>query len=123
MQKIRIAKDIYLIDTPGVFAYKEKTEEKHALVNISDYRKVKDPDLVAMDILYLAYEKNPQVIEELYGVKAKKDSLETLELIAKKLNWLTKGGKPNIDQVSRRIIQDWQRGKLIVWLFYCYFSF
>lgn len=114
MQKIKIARDIYLIDTPGVFAYKEKTDEKHALINVKDYRKIKDPDIVAMDILHNAYEKNPQAIEELYGVKAKKSPEETLESIAKKFNWLTKGGRPNIDQVSRKIIQDWQRGRLII---------
>ncbi|MBI2148575.1 50S ribosome-binding GTPase [Candidatus Woesearchaeota archaeon] len=69
MQKIRIGKDIYLIDTPGVFAYKEYKKEdiRHTLVNIKDYRKIK-----------------------------------------------LKGGVANIDQTSRRIIQDWQRGRLII---------
>lgn len=114
LQKIRISKDIYLLDTPGVFAYKEKDEQKHTLVNIKDYRKVKEPDIIAIEIIKQATEKNPSAIEELYKVKPKEDPEETLYEIAKKFNWLIKGGKPNIDQISRKIIQDWQRGKLII---------
>jgi len=117
MQKVRIGKNIYLIDTPGVFAYKENKfldEKQYTLTNVKDYRKVKDPDIVAVEILDRAYRNNPDAIEDLYGVKPRSDPEETLELIAKKFNWLVKGGKPNIDQVSRRIIQDWQRGKLII---------
>ncbi len=114
LQKIRITKNIYLLDTPGVFPYKEKTEEKHTLINVRDYRKVKDPDIIAAEILKQLTEKNPAAIEELYKIKPLEDSEKTLELIARKFNWLVKGGKPNIDQTARRIIMDWQRGKLIV---------
>lgn len=114
LQKIRITKNIYLLDTPGVFPYKEKSEEKHALINVKDYRKVKDPEAIAIEILKKASEKDPGIIEELYKIKLKEDPEETLELIAIKFNWLQKGGKPNIDQTSRRIIHDWQRGKIII---------
>ena len=117
MQKIRIGKNIYLIDTPGVFAYKEykKSDDvMYTLANIKDYRKIKDPDTVAINILNRAIKNNPRIIEELYKIKPTEDAEETLELIAKKYNWLVKGGKPNIDQVSRKIIQDWQRGRLII---------
>ncbi len=111
-QKIRITKNIYLLDTPGVFPYKEKSEEKHALTNVRDYRKVKDPDLVAIEILKRIKDKT--IIENLYKVKPADNPETTLELIAKKFNWLIKGGKPNIDQTARKIIMDWQRGKLII---------
>ncbi len=114
LQKIRISKDIYLLDTPGVFAYQEKDETKGALTNVKDYRKVKDPEAIVLQIIQKVMEKDPKIIESLYGVKAKGDPEEILGLIAKKFNWLIKGGKPNIDQTSRRIIQDWQRGKLII---------
>lgn len=114
LQKIRITRNIYLLDTPGVFPYRERSEEKHILINVKDYRKVKEPDLIALEILKKAYTKDKKVIENLYGIKPKKDPEKTLELIAKKFNWLLKGGKPNIDLTSRKIIQDWQRGKLII---------
>ena len=114
IQKIRIGKDIYVIDTPGVFAYKEKDEEKQVLTNVRDFRKVKDPESIALEILNRAYEGNPKIIKEVYKVEASEYSEITLERIAEKFNWLVKGGKPNIDQTARKIIQDWQRGKLII---------
>ena len=118
IQKIRIAKEIYLIDTPGVFAYKEgrkaSEEKKITLINVKDYRKVKDPEYVAIEILDRCYKSKPQIIEETYGVKPMEDPEQTLELIARKFNWLIKGGKPNLDQTARKIIQDWQRGKIII---------
>lgn len=114
IQKIRISENIYLLDTPGVFAYKEKDEEKHSLMNVKDYRKIEHPESVALSILEKAYEKDPRVIEELYKVKPVEDSEQTLEMIAKRYKWLVKGGKPNLDLTSRKIIQDWQRGKLIL---------
>jgi hypothetical protein len=114
LKKIKIGKDIYLLDTPGVFAYKEKDEEREVLVNVRDYRKVKDPEGIALEILNKAFKNNPAIIKELYGIDPVEDSSETLTAIAKKFNWIVKGGKPNIDQTARRIIQDWQRGKLII---------
>ncbi len=114
MQKIRISRDIYLIDTPGVFSYKEKDEEKQTLTNVKDHSKVKNPDLIALDILEKAYLKNPKIIQDIYQVNPVEDAEETLHLIAKRFNWIIKKGKPNLDLTSRKIIQDWQRGKLII---------
>ena len=114
MQKIKISKDIYLMDTPGVFSYGERNEKENALTNVKDYRKVKDPETVALEILRKVIESDPRLLEALYKVKPKEDPEETLELIAKKFNWIIKGGKPNIDQTARKIIQDWQRGKIIL---------
>ncbi len=114
LQKIRISKNIYLLDTPGVFPFMQKDEVRDALINVKDYRKVKDPEGVALGILEKAYKKDPKIIQDLYNIKAQEDNEETLILIAKRFNWLVKGGKPNIDQTARKIIQDWQRGKLII---------
>lgn len=114
LQKIRISEGIYLLDTPGVFPFLQKDEVMDTMINVKDYRKVKDPEGVAFGILDKAYKKNPRIISDLYKVEAVEDNEETLLLIAKKYNWLVKGGKPNIDQTARKIIQDWQRGKLII---------
>ncbi len=114
LQKIRISRDIYLLDTPGVFPYNIKDEKENAIINVKDYRKVKEPDSVALEIIRKIKEKDPKIIEDLYHVKMKDDPEETLNAIAKKFNWLIKGGKPNIDQTSRKIIQDWQRGRIIL---------
>lgn len=112
MQKVKVSKDIYFIDTPGVFPYKERDEEAHALMGALDASKVKDPDVVAMRILQKFYESESEGIEKLYKVKLSGDVVEDLDEVAFKMNWLKKGGKPDIMKASRRIIEDWQKGNL-----------
>ncbi len=116
LQKIKIETGIYLLDTPGVIPYKEKDELKHAIINIRSPSKIKNPEYVAEDILKIAIEKNPKLVESLYKIKIKQDEeiLDFLGRIAMNFKWLKKGGLPNIDLVSRKIIEDWQKGILII---------
>jgi len=112
MQKIKVSEGIYLIDTPGVIHYRETDETYQTLINAKDVNKVKDPETVAIKIIELVAKKNPKILEKFYNIKVKETNEEILEEIAKRFNWLLKGGEPNLDLTARRIIQDWQRGKL-----------
>ena len=115
IQKIKVSDSIYVFDSPGVLPYKEKAEKKHALIASLDFGKVKDPETIALDIIEILLKENPKILKEIYGAEPDKDdAVETLEIIGKKLNWLRKGGGVNIEEVSRRIIRDWQRGILRV---------
>ena len=106
-QLIKLTGNIYLMDTPGVFPYKEDDELKKITVGSVDIGKVKEPDLVAMDIIKRMGGK----IEEFYGVE-KADPGAVLESIAVKMNRLKKGGRPDTYTVSKKIIQDVQKGKV-----------
>tara|TARA_Y100000310_G_C20701635_1_gene830534 strand:+ start:6806 stop:7546 length:741 start_codon:yes stop_codon:yes gene_type:complete len=99
--------NIKLIDTPGVFARDSDRVDK-IMVGSIDYGKVKDPDIVVMDIM----DKNPGVIEEYFGVHVRKDKETALEDIAFKKKLLVKGGEPDLDRVSRMILKMWQVGKI-----------
>ncbi|HLC85751.1 MAG TPA: GTPase [Candidatus Nanoarchaeia archaeon] len=112
IQKIKIGEGVYLIDTPGVIHYKLENEVEQALINTKDISKIKDPEGVAIKIIELLCMNNNKIIEKVYSVKAKNSPESILNDIARKFNWLVKGGEPNIDLASRRIIQDWQRGKI-----------
>lgn len=116
LQKIKIDKDIYLLDTPGVIPYKEKDDVKHAVINIMSPSKIKNPEIIAAGLLEIAIKRNPKIIEMLYKTKYEEgeDLEDFLGRIAINLKWLKKKGMPNIDLVSRRIIEDWQRGKIIL---------
>ena len=116
LQKIKIDTGIYLLDTPGVIPYKEKDDIKHAMINIKHPSKIEDPEFIAEDILIIAIEKNPKLVETLYKIKLKEgeEIPELLGRIALNFKWLKKGGLPNIDLISRKIIEDWQRGRLII---------
>ena len=108
LQKVRIHSRIVLLDTPGVFPYKEKNETKHALIGAKDFNQIKDPEEVALELI----SELKGSVEEFYGVDTLKDSEQTLERIGIKKNYLGKKGKPDIIRTSKQIIKDWQDGKI-----------
>ncbi len=105
-QLLRMDKGIFLLDTPGVFPYKEKGD-KIAFIGAEDFSKVKDPDLVVLKLLEVQGER----IKKHYGVSGEGE--EVIENVAKKFNKLIKGGLPDIISASKLILKDWQRGKII----------
>ena len=113
MQKIRLFKRVYLFDTPGVFPGSIKfNDTRNILSNVVDPNSVKDPDVYAWKIIETIASSNPKILEKVYGIKYSGNPESFIKDIAIKNNWLLKGGIPNIDDVSRRIIRNWQRGKL-----------
>ena len=106
LQYVRAGK-IKLIDTPGVIPFKEGDDFKQALIGAKDFNRVKEPDIIAMKLI----ESRGDEILQIYDVKKdNKEADELLEEIALKKNHLIRGGKPDLEKVSRRIIMDWQRG-------------
>ena len=108
LQKIRIAGNIMLLDTPGVIPYQEADKFKHNIIGTIDHSKEKDPDIVAMMLMT----EFPGLIEKHYGVVATKNKEKTLVLIAKKRNMIASGAEPDIMRTSRMILKDWQTGKI-----------
>jgi hypothetical protein len=107
-QIVKITNKVYILDSPGVFSYKEKDEGKHALISSLDPAKIKDPESVVVDIM-----KNfPGIVEDYYGVKKRKDCEKTIEDIALKNKKLLKGGIADTQTMSRIILQSWQKGKI-----------
>jgi ribosome biogenesis GTPase A len=108
VQKIRSDNTILFLDTPGVVPYSEKNDEKHAMIGTTDYNKVKEPDLSVLNLMNAF----PGKIESFYEIPIEMDGEEKIELIAKKRNILKKGGMPDIERMSRKILKDWQEGTI-----------
>ena len=108
VQKIKADNTLTFLDTPGVVPYSEKNEEKHSMIGTTDYNKTKDPDLAVLKLMEVFKGK----IEEYYEIDEDIDGEEKIELIAKKLNIIKKGGIPDIDRASRKILKDWQEGTI-----------
>jgi len=104
-QLLRMSKGVFLLDTPGVFPYKEKGS-KLALIGAEDFTIVKNPDMVVLELL----EEQGERIKKFYGVEGEGE--EVIEEIAKKLHKLKKGGVLDIIATSKVILKDWQRGKI-----------
>ena len=107
IQKIKVDNKIMLLDTPGVYPYKEKDESKHAFIGAKDFNKVKEPELVAVELI----EKNKGLIQKHYHAE-KTDPEEILEEISFRLKRLVKGGLPDLEATARTILKDWQTGKI-----------
>ncbi len=108
LQKIRIAKRIYLFDTPGVFPRKENDEFQNVLSGAISAEKVKDPEMIAIKMIEMLEGK----IEKHYGVEKTLDAEKTLENIAIKRGKLLKGGVPDTKTAAMQIIKEWQKGKI-----------
>ena len=111
IKRIKLTKNLYLIDTPGVIPIDETDETAIALKACMVADKVKDP-LAVVEALYdlLPVSK----FEKLYKVKTiESDGLdELIERIGKKHGPLVSGGNVNEIEVYKKIIRDWQLNKL-----------
>jgi ribosome biogenesis GTPase A len=108
IQLIRVSTSMYLIDTPGVFPYGEKDEKKHAIIAAKTFSNLKDPEATAMELV----ETYSEQICDYYHIKNNEDSEIVLENLARKLKRLRKGGLPDTNAAARRVLTDWQEGKI-----------
>lgn len=112
-QNIRIDNKIRVIDTPGVIAGGDDTASIKLKISASMNVK-KDHDLAVYE-LFKAYAKP---IAKFYKLDEEEtnsmDEVELLEAIAIKLNRVIKGGEPDIMTTAKRILNDWQKGRIVV---------
>jgi len=102
IKKIRAGR-ILMLDTPGVIPYENKDEAQMALIGAKDSSKLDDPETAAE----LLIKDFGPFIQKHYGSN-------DLEKIAVKLGKLKKGAEPDLEAVSRTIIRDWQKGKILL---------
>ena len=108
MQKIRVDNKIVVLDTPGVYPFKEKDLAKHAKIGSIDYAKIKDPELAALKLI----DDEKILIKKHYSLE-KDDPEEILEEIGLKYKRIGKGGKVNLENAARFVLKEWQTGKIV----------
>lgn len=107
-QYLRIAKDLFMIDTPGVMAIAKKHEGELTILGAKNPGILADPDLAVLQLLTLY----PHTIEKHYGVASFHNKEKIIEAIALKYNMKIKNGMPDIERTSQKILRDWQKGKI-----------
>jgi ribosome biogenesis GTPase A len=107
-QYLRISESIMMIDTPGIIGKGASNDENLVLIGAKNPEIIEDPDLVVFKLM----KQYPGLLEKTYGVEVKNSRPRVLEYIAVKLNMLKKGGLPDIERASRKILQDWLKGKI-----------
>ena len=103
--------DILLHDTPGVVPQNE-TGVNLVLKSAVPAQKIPSPEPIAIEIIA----RNMKSVAEHYDVKLSKadDAEKLLEKIAKRRGRLLKGGELDLDGMSRLVINDYQRGRLLI---------
>ncbi|NCO97498.1 MAG: GTPase [Candidatus Aenigmarchaeota archaeon CG_4_10_14_0_8_um_filter_37_24] len=107
--------DIRLLDTPGVIPLSEEDKLKQALTGVLDSSRVEDPEDVARSIIKTFLEKDKKAFERFYGIEVKTKRFDfIISKLGKARNMLKKGGMIDEKRVYFMIINDWQKGKLLL---------
>lgn len=114
IQKVRLSSDLYVIDTPGIIPFYEKSKTnrelvaKHSQIGAITWDKTKNPDLVVSKIM----KEYPNLLENYYSIDAKGDSEILIEQLGRKFHYLIKGGQVDEMRTAKQILRDWQEGKI-----------
>ncbi len=111
VQWVRVSSRIFMTDTPGIIPF---GEEMTAAKGFIKPEKLKDPEPAALVLLEKIFSAGNGNIQELYGVSST-DAEVALGELAIKRKTLKKGGALDVERVARKVIQDWNAGKLRAW--------
>jgi len=110
MQEVQLDKKVSLLDCPGlVMAGGHKTDAGVALRNAMKVEKLDDP--VTPVIAILGRVPRQHIMMQ-YNITHFKDCSEFLSLIALSMGKLKKGGVPDRTMAARRVLMDWNSGKI-----------
>ena len=112
IRKIRLAKGIILLDTPGIIPRNEnlfaEDQIKHGLLGVQIPESVRNPDMIVYELTKLY----PGKLEKYYEISEVGDVEFLLEELGKKLRMMKKGNEVDSERVARKILKDWQTGKI-----------
>jgi hypothetical protein len=106
---------LQILDSPGVFPYGDD-EVKLGVLAAKNPEQMKNPELVACEIIKMFLESNKKRLEEFYGVNIEEeegwDTYEIMLSIGQARKFLMKGGITDEHRTAMQIIRDWQTGRL-----------
>ncbi|KGL89044.1 Nucleolar GTP-binding protein 2, partial [Charadrius vociferus] len=108
-QYITLMRRIFLIDCPGVVYPSGDTETDIVLKGVVQVEKIKSPEDHIGAVLERA---KPEYIRKTYKIDSWKDTEDFLEKLASRTGKLLKGGEPDVQTVSKMVLNDWQRGRI-----------
>lgn len=114
IQKVKLSHGLYLIDTPGIIPLYEKSQTnrelvaKHSQIGAITWDRTKNPDMVVFKLM----KEYPDLLEKYYNLDAKADSEALIEQLGRKWNYLKKGNEVDEMRTAKRILKDWQEGKI-----------
>lgn len=110
LQRVQLDKHVWLLDSPGVvLASGDSTEAAVALRNAKSPQSLEDPAAAACSILWRASREQLMLQYRLpeYGSPE-----ELLLMLAKRMGRLRKGGLPDAAAAARKVLSDWNCGRI-----------
>ncbi|MEM3364173.1 MAG: GTPase [Candidatus Micrarchaeia archaeon] len=114
IQWLKLNKNILLYDSPGVFI-RDPGEEAIAHASTVSAEKMKNPEEAATKVLSHIIKTRGRIhVAAHYGIEIAEsdDEYAILEKIAVRNGMLLKGGELDTDRAAKRVIHDWQTGKI-----------
>merc|ERR1712012_299204 len=109
-QYITLMRKIYLIDCPGIVPPgKGESDTEKVLRGVVRVEHLETPEDYVEEVLNRCKQK---YVSRQYKIFSWKDHMDFLEQLAKKSGRLGKGGEPDLNAVSKVVLNDWTRGKL-----------
>lgn len=108
-QYITLMKRIYLIDCPGIVYPSAETDTEKVLKGVVRVELVQNPDDYIEEVIKRV---RKEYLVKTYKVDGWETPTEFLEKLAARTGKLLKKGEPDVNQVARMVLNDWQRGKL-----------
>ncbi|KAF8570201.1 hypothetical protein P879_01665 [Paragonimus westermani] len=108
-QRIKLDKDIFLIDSPGIITSQSTDPSDLVLKNCLRPESLPDPTPAVAAILNRCPK---QQLMSKYDIDDYPDVTSFLILIAHRLGRLKKGGIPDTTMAARSVINDWITGKI-----------
>ncbi|NWH41653.1 NOG2 protein, partial [Chloropsis hardwickii] len=108
-QYITLMRRIFLIDCPGVVYPSGDSETDIVLKGVVQVEKIKSPEDHIVAVLERA---KAEYIRKTYKIDCWTDAEDFLEKLAARTGKLLKGGEPDLQTVSKMVLNDWQRGRI-----------
>ncbi|KAK3797445.1 hypothetical protein RRG08_011696 [Elysia crispata] len=109
MQSVQLDKHIKLLDSPGVVLTNSPSDVAAVLRNVVKLESLDDP-VPCVEAILMRCQKMQMMIH--YNLTDFSDTLSFLNLLARRMGKLRKGGVPDINQAARALLQDWNSGKI-----------
>ncbi|KAI5637099.1 hypothetical protein NE865_10149 [Phthorimaea operculella] len=108
-QYITLMKRIFLIDCPGIVYPSAETDTEKVLKGVVRVELVQNPEDYIEEVIKRV---RRDYLIKTYKVDGWETATEFLEKMAARTGKLLKKGEPDVNQVARMVLNDWQRGKL-----------
>ena len=113
LQWIRLSRSMELMDTPGILwpKFEDETVGLHLALMGAISQDVLPLEELAVRGIRILEENYPGVLAEKYGL-SRTEAYEMLQELAEKQGFLKKGSVPDTEAAARRLLNDWQAGRL-----------